>query len=259
MASPLRIERRGAVALLTLARPDARNALNAPLRDALRAALDDARENGRVRALVLAGDGPAFCAGLDLAELEGLTERTPAQHRADSDRLADLFASIYRFPKPTVAAVRGAAVAGGAGLATVCDLVIAGDDASFTYSEARIGFVAALVGVFLTRQVGERHARDLLLSARRVSAFEAHRIGLVTEIASSDEVLEHALDRAEALAENAPSSLAATKALLARVGGPDLDEALAFASELNARSRSSDDLAEGIRAFFEKRPPTWRS
>ncbi len=112
--------------------------------------------------------------------------------------------------------------------------------------------------MFLTRQIGERHARDLLLGARRVSAFEAHRIGLATEVVASGEALDRAVERAAALAENAPSSLASTKALLARVGGPDLDEALAFASELNARSRSSDDLAEGIRAFFEKRPPRWR-
>ena len=157
-----------------------------------------------------------------------------------------------------MAAVNGPAVAGGAGLVSVCDTAVMSEGAKIGYTEARIGFVAALVGVFLVRQVGEKHARDLLLSARLVDAEEAVAMGLVNEIAPPGEVLGRAVARARIMARNAPSSLAMTKALLVSVPSLGLLEGLRYATEVNALARTTDDLKEGVAAFLEKREPGWR-
>ena len=246
------------VRILTLNRPEVRNALNDPLRGALSEALIAAKHDDTVRALVLTGSGGAFCAGLDLADLQELSGRSTEANRGDSARLAELFLTLYTHPKPTVAAVNGPAVAGGAGLVSVCDVAVMSEGARIGYTEARIGFVAALVGVFLVRQVGDKHARDLLLSARLVGAEEAAAMGLVNEVAPPDEVVERAVARARAMAKNAPSSLAMTKSLLASVPSLGLLEGLRYATEVNALSRTTDDLKEGVAAFLEKREPRWR-
>ncbi len=246
------------VRILTLNRPEVRNALNNSSREALSEALTAAKHDDNVRALVLTGSGGAFCAGLDLADLQSLSEKSTEANRDDSARLAELFLTLYTHPKPTVAAVNGPAVAGGAGLVSVCDVAVMSEGAKIGYTEARIGFVAALVGVFLMRQVGEKRARDLLLSARLVDAKEAATIGLVNETAPPDAVLERAVARASRMAKNAPSSLAMTKALLASVPGLGLLEGLRYATEVNALARTTDDLKEGVAAFLEKREPTWR-
>ena len=247
------------VRILTLNRPEVRNALSDPLREALLEALTAAKHDHSVRALVLTGSGGAFCAGLDLADLQMLSERSTEANRDDSARLAELFLTLYTHPKPTVAAVNGPAVAGGAGLVSVCDVAVMSEGAKLGYTEARIGFVAALVGVFLVRQVGEKHARDLLLSARLVSAEEAVTMGLVNEAAPPDEVLERAVARASGMAKNAPSSLAMTKSLLASVPSLGLLEGLRYATEVNALARTTDDLKEGVAAFLEKREPSWKN
>ena len=168
-----------------------------------------------------------------------------------------LLETIYLFPKPVIAALNGHAVAGGAGIASVCDLVVMSESAKFGYTEARIGFVAALVGVFLVRQVGEKAARDLLLSARLIEADEALRMGLVNEVCAADRVLGRGLELAAQLAKNAPTSLAMTKSLLAAVPSMGLQEGLRYASELNALARTTNDLKEGVSAFLEKREPKW--
>lgn len=255
---PILTDQDGPVRILTLNRPTVRNALSSELRSALAAAVEEAAADPSTRALVLTGSGTAFCAGLDLAELERLTESSTEENRADSRAFGELLLRIATLPKPVVAAVNGAAVAGGAGLVTACDLAVMDARARMGYSEARIGFVAALVSVFLVRQVGEKRARDLLLSARLVGAEEAAAMGLVNEVAPEGEALAAAVERARALARNAPSSLAMTKALLASVPALGLEDGLRYAVELNALSRHSDDLREGVRAFLEKREPTWR-
>lgn len=249
----------GPVRILTLNRPEVRNALSAELRRELAAALAAAAQDDAVRAIVLTGAGDAFCAGLDLHELETIAERSAEENRADSRAFADLLLAMVTLPKPLVAAVNGPAVAGGAGLATACDLAVMDREARIGYSEARIGFVAALVSVLLVRQVGERRARDLLLSARLVSAEEAAAMGLVNDVVAPGQALAAAVDRAGALARNAPGSLAMTKALLTSVGSLGLEDGLRFAVEVNALARASDDLHEGVRAFLEKRLPSWRS
>lgn len=250
---------RDAIRILSLNRPEVRNALSRELRAELRDALEEARAEPAVRALVLTGAGEAFCAGLDLRELETLRERSSAENRHDARTLADLFLALYTFPKPVVAAVNGHAVAGGAGLASVCDVVVASERARIGYTEARIGFVAALVSVFLVRQLGERKARDLLLSARLLTAPEALEVGLVDEVTAAGDVLERGVERAAAMAANAPSSLAMTKALLASVAAVGVEDGLRYAVEVNALARTGDDLAEGVRAFLEKRPPRWQT
>ena len=257
--SSILTDRQGAVRILTLNRPAVRNALSADLRSALAEALREAADDEDTRAVVLTGAGEAFCAGLDLRELEGMGERSSEENRADSRGLADLLLQLATLPKPVVAAVNGPAVAGGAGLVTACDLAVMDRNARIGYTEARIGFVAALVSVFLVRQVGEKHARDLLLSARLVSAEQAAAMGLVNEVATPGQALAAALDRARGLARNAPGSLAMTKALLAGVPSMSLEDGLRYAVEVNAVARERDELHEGVRAFLEKREPRWRS
>ncbi len=253
----LETRREGAILVLSLARPEVRNALTRTLRRALATALTQAATDDSVRAVIVTGKGDAFCAGLDLAELEESVTYPSDLHRADSRALADLFIQMVRFPKPLIAAVNGHAVAGGAGLVTACDVAVMAEGAKIGYTEARIGFVPALVSVLLVRQVGEKHARDLLLSARLIAAREAARLGLVNETASKESVLTRALELAQAMAANAPSSLKLTKELLAGVGSLSLEEGMRWASEVNALSRTGDELAEGVRAFLEKRDPVW--
>src|SRR5690606_9836976 len=221
----------------------------------LRAAVDEAGTSGDVRAVVLTGRGEAFCAGLDLRELEGTITGSPEEHHADSAALAELFLAIVASPKPVVAAVNGAAVAGGAGLVTACDVAFAARSARFGYTEARIGFVAALVSVLLVRQVGEKHARELLLGAGLVSAERAAAMGLVNEVVDDGLALERAVEFAHQVSRNAPGSLAATKGLLSEVGSLGLRPGFDAALAVNVASRSGAELAEGVRAFLEKRAP----
>lgn len=254
----LELRREGAVLVLTLSRPHVRNALTASLRQALAEALRAAADDASVRAVVLTGAGDAFCAGLDLAELETSLSFSSERHRNDSRALADLFIQMVRFPKPLLAAVNGHAVAGGAGLVTACDVAVMADDARVGYTEARIGFVAALVSVLLVRQVGQKHASDLLLSARLLPAQEAASIGLVNEVRPKEDVLPRTLELAAKMAANAPNSLKLTKELLAGVGALSLDEGMRWAVEVNALARTGTEITEGVRAFLEKREPAWR-
>jgi len=255
--SELRIGRDGPVMLLTLNRPAHRNALSRALRAELAAAFTAAELDGSVRALILTGEGDAFCAGLDLTELAAAAGGDPVESLRDSQALADLFTQMMRHDKPVIAAMNGAAIAAGAGLVTAADFALAAAGATIGYSEARIGFVAAIVSVMLVAQVGERHARELLLWARPVSAERAVAMGLVNEVVAPDRLLERALELARNLARNAPGSLALTKRLLLQQRGLGLDQALALAVAANAERRASAELAEGVRAFLEKREPRW--
>lgn len=251
-------ETRASTRIITLNRPSVRNAMSQQLQKDLQAAFEEALSDEGVRVVVLTGSGKAFCAGLDLSELKTIRERSTEENRADSARFAQLLSTIYNFPKPVVAALNGHAIAGGAGLASVCDLAVMSEEAKFGYTESRIGFVAALVSVFLVRQVGEKQARDLLLSARLLNAQETLSMGLVNHVVPASQVLEKALELAATLAANAPSSLNMTKALLAAVPSLGLQEGLRYATELNALARTTDDLNEGVSAFLEKREPKWR-
>ena len=222
------------------------------------AALEEAGA-GDCRVVVLAGAGESFCSGLDLSVLQAAKEKSAAEHREDAMRIALLFRTLYELPKPTIATVQGTAVAGGTGLATICDFTLAVPAAKFGYTEARIGFVPALVSAFLRLQMGDKPARDLLLTGRLFDAAEGYRLGLVNEVVEADALADRVKVLAGTLAANSPESLRATKRLLAAQNKAWLDEAIALAMEANARARETADFDEGVAAFLEKRKPVWSS
>jgi methylglutaconyl-CoA hydratase len=245
-------------AWIRLNRPAKRNALNPELMTEIYLALDELEPKSEVRVVILTGEGKAFCSGLDLEVLQRMKEKGFEENLEDSQRYASLLKKIYLYSKPVVAAVNGAAIAGGCGLVSVCDVAVAAASARLGYTEAKIGFVAAVVSYFLVRSVGDKIARDLLLSARFVEAEEARRIGLISEVVEDSRLFEYVRELARRLCESSPQSIRATKALLARIASPDLDEALNYACQLSARSRSTEDCIEGVAAFLEKRQPRWK-
>jgi methylglutaconyl-CoA hydratase len=244
------------IATLTLNRPDKRNALSIEVVAELLRALD-AVEQSPANALVVTGAGKAFCAGLDIDNLKGLLGKTHEENVKDSAFLASFFRRLYDFPKPTIAAVNGAAIAGGTGLATFCDWTLAVPEAKFGYTEVKIGFVPAIVSSILVWQVGHKIARDLLMSGRLFDATEAHRYGLVNEVVPPERLLPRAYALAAEILENSPSSVRLTKKLINGFIRQPLDEQIAQAVEDNARARTTADFREGISAFLEKRKPKW--
>jgi len=251
------IERRPPYALLTLNRPEKRNPLPYRPEDSLLPALEALRREAAIRAVVITGAGKAFCSGLDLEQLAQLQRNTPAQNKRDSKAIRTFFETLREYHKPLIAAINGPAYAGGVGLALCCDFAIAAEDASFCLSEVRVGFVPALVGVYLARALGERRARELCLSARVVPAAEAASMGLVNSVVPAAQLLEKSAALAASLAELSPQALALTKGLFEKSAG--LKKALDEAEQLNADARASADCQEGVRAFLEKRKPNWAS
>ena len=259
MATLLRRKTRGPTTTLTFARPDKRNALNAALVGELRGALRKAAEDDTVRTVVLTGAGSVFSAGADLASLEALQEASPEENLHDSEHLAGLFEEIYRHPKPVIAKVNGHAIGGGAGLAAVCDFAYVAEGAKLGFTEVRIGFVPAIVMVFVRRKLGATAARDLLLRGRLLPGEEAAEIGLVARAWPEDELDGAVEDLTRELArETSPAALRLTKEALAQTGGMGLSEALSYATRLNAMARATDDCQAGIAAFLEKRDPPWK-
>jgi methylglutaconyl-CoA hydratase len=256
--STIQVAYDSAVATITLNRPDKRNAISYELIEDLLAAFDEVAKS-KALVLILSGAGKAFCSGMDLENLKTLIGRSPEQSLRDTHTMAHLFRTLYDFPKPTIAAVNGAAIAGGTGLATLCDFTLAVPDAKFGYTEVRIGFVPAIVSTFLLRQVGEKIARDLLLTGRLFDAQEALRIGLVTEIVAAENLLPRARELAAQLMENSPASLRYTKRLLSEAARAELDTQIDAAVRENSAIRSTADFREGITSFLEKRKPKWSS
>src|SRR5690349_7738010 len=246
----------GEVATITLNRPDKRNAISFQLVEELMAALSEIESSSALVA-ILTGAGKAFCAGMDLEELKSLLGKTHDENVKDSARMAAIFRRLYEFPKPTIAAVNGAAIAGGTGLATMCDFTLAVPEAKFGYTEVRIGFVPAIVSSILVWQVGHKLARDLLLTGRLFDAAEAHRLGLVNEVVAPEKLMDRARELAGQLLENSPSSVRATKKLINSFISKQLDQQIADAIEDNARIRTTADFREGISSFLEKRKPRW--
>ena len=251
-------EARYPAVILTLNRTDKRNALSRALIDSLAKAFSRANEDAGARCVILAAAGPVFCAGMDLAELqESLAapkESSPVWE--DALRLAKLYDLIYTLPKPTIAAVQGSAVAGGAGLVTVCDLAIAVADAKFGYPEVRRGLVAAMVMPHLMRHVGERLARYLLLTGEVIDAVAALHGGLINEVVAEGALLDRALALATACAEGGPNALAKTKEFLHRFSRQALS--IDEAAQASAAPRLTDECRQGLRAFFAKQPVPWQ-
>jgi methylglutaconyl-CoA hydratase len=244
------------IATVIFNRPEKRNALSFQMIAEVLTALDEI-ENSEALVAIFTGAGKAFCAGMDLDELKSLIGKTRAENVEDSRRMAKLFRRLYDFPKLTIAAVNGAAIAGGTGIATMCDFTFAAPEAKFGYTEVRIGFVPAIVSSVLVWQVGHKIARDLLLTGRVFDADEAHRIGLVNEVVPSDSLMKRSRELAGKLIENSPSSVRLTKKLINSFISQALDDQMQQAIEENAAIRQTSDFREGVSSFLEKRKPRW--
>ena len=237
---------------ITMTREEKRNALSPELIADLKLAFHELEQDEDVRVVILCGKGNTFSAGADLSYLQKISENGPEENLADSRSLRDLLWQIYTFPKFTIAQVHGAALAGGCGLATVCDVIFAADDSQFGYTETAIGFIPALVSIFLVRKIGEQHARELLLSARKISAEEAYSLGLVHYVVPCGSLEESVHQYASRVAKNSQSAIALTKALLAAQHGMSIEAGLEYAASMNALARGTKDIKKGIASFLEK-------
>lgn len=244
-------------ATIWLNRPDKRNALSAEIVKVLSDELDALAADASIRSVFIRGMGKAFCAGADLAEIQAMQTATYEQNLASSTMLATFFTKLANFPKPTAAIVHGPALAGGCGLASCCDFVIASSAANFGYPEVKIGFIPAIVMVLLTHQIGERAARDLCISGSTIDAQVAYHLGLVSRVVDPEKLDEAALALAGELAKNSPQAMATVKAAFWGIHSMGVEAALKHAAELNAKARGSADCKEGIAAFLEKRKPRW--
>jgi methylglutaconyl-CoA hydratase len=242
---------------ITLNRPEKRNAITTQMIADLQSALD-AIEKTDTRVVIITGTGKAFCAGIDLELLQAIAQQTPAENQDDSRRIAKMFRKIWSYSRPLIAAVNGHALAGGCGIATLCDFTLSVPEAKFGYTEVKIGFLPAIVSVFLSRQIGEKRCRDLLLTGRLVEASEAKELGLVNEIVSSEKLMARAHELANDLLAASPSSITRAKHLLVSAAAAGVDHDLERAVLESARVRCTPDFKEGLAAFLEKRKPIWQ-
>jgi methylglutaconyl-CoA hydratase len=246
------------VKTITLNRPEKRNALTPALIEELIAALEEAA-SCESSAVILAGAGPAFCAGLDVEYLGASQFHTEAQHRRDSENIASVLRMLYDFPKPVIAAVNGPAIGSGMSLATIPAFTLATPWARFALNEVRMGFVPAVAASFLLRQVGEKRTRELLLTGRMLKAQEAMQMGLVTEVVAAEELMQSAHSLAKTLQLNSPQAMHALKQFLTSHSRRQLDQEIEEAIEVNAQQRTTTDFKEGIKAFIEQRKAEWPS
>jgi methylglutaconyl-CoA hydratase len=248
----------GRIGYITLNRPERRNALSYALVSQLKEAFTAWQGDPGVRVVVLRAKGPVFCAGADIEYLQKLQDYSFQENLADSIHLMELYLLMYRYSKPLIAQVEGPALAGGAGLVTVADLVVATPQATIGYPEAKIGFLPAMVTYFLLRRVGEGWARQLLITAEAISAEEAHRMGLFNYIVPAEEVASYTKSLAMRLAEQtSPTSQEFIRKLIADLQDMPLREGLEFAAKMNAHARATEDFRRGIAAFLRKEKITW--
>ncbi len=246
------------IATITLNRPEKRNALNEELIKELYETFSQAENDPAVRAIILKANGNTFCSGADLDQLRAMQNNSFEENLQDSNRLKDLFKKIYTLKKIVIAQVEGYALAGGCGLATICDFTFCTPESKFGYTEARIGFVPAIVMVFLIRKIGEKKASQLLLTADIINPAEALQFGLINQIIKKDEIDAAVVNFAQKLiSQNSGQSMAATKTMMAEVQSKTLDEALDYAAHQNAIARSTEDCRKGVQAFLEKRDLNW--
>ncbi|MEJ0029305.1 MAG: enoyl-CoA hydratase-related protein [Bacteroidota bacterium] len=246
---------RDRIGFITLNRPDKRNALNEELIQGLSATFDRASNDPSVKVIILKANGEAFCSGADLGYLQNLQNFSFDDNLADSTRLKELFNKIYTLNKIVIAQVEGHAIAGGCGLATVCDFIFSVPEAKFGYTEVKIGFIPAIVMVFLIRKIGDQKARQLLLSGNLVSAQES---GLTFRIANKESIADEAIDFANKLIKsNSQQAMATTKQMIAEVQSLPLEEALNYAARMNANARGTEDCKKGVASFLNKQTPEW--
>lgn len=246
------------IAYITINRPEKRNALSPELVTELKTAFDKAEQDAAVKVVVLKANGESFCAGADLGYLQQLQNFSLEENLADSNHLKELFLKIYTLKKVVIAQVQGHALAGGCGLATVCDFTFSVPEAKFGYTEVRIGFIPALVSVFLIRKIGEQKARHLLLTGEIIKADTALAYGMITEVVPADELENRVNQFAQILIlQNSAQSMQLTKQLIHEVQNLTLDEALNFAANQNAKARATDDCKKGIASFLNKQEIKW--
>jgi methylglutaconyl-CoA hydratase len=254
--SRIRVERDGPIGRITLARPAKKNALDEQAALELCGALTGFGKEPDVRVVVLAADGDDFCAGADLGALEGMIDAPPEAHRRDADALGQVFVAIREIGQPVVAVVRGRALAGGAGLANACDLVLAHEDAEFGYPEVRVGFVPAMVMTMLRRSAGEKRAFELVATGRLISAHEALALGLVSRVIPDADFDDHVESLLQQLARAAPNALRLTKQLFYSLDTVGFRQGIALGVEANVEARGTEDFRQGMRRFVEgKRKP----
>lgn len=245
-------EDQGAIRLLTLNRPDKRNALNDALIAELKSALREADANESLRAIVIRGAGKDFCSGADLSAIQKIATASYDENIEDARSLAELFALIRNVRVPVIAAVHGRALAGGCGLALGCDLVVAGESARFGFPEVKIGFVPAMVAAILRRNLGEKKSFELLTQGFEFTAAEALQLGLINRVVPDDELAAAVMDFAGVYTKVSGSAVAMTKRLLYDIDANDLYTAIAKGVETNARARMTEDCKRGIAKFLEK-------
>ncbi|MDX1627803.1 MAG: enoyl-CoA hydratase-related protein [Fulvivirga sp.] len=253
----IQYESKERIGYITLNRPEKRNALSYEVVSELKQAFTQADQDEGAKVIVLRANGKAFCAGADLAYIQQLQNNTYEENVEDSNHLKELFEQIYTMQKVVIAQIQGHAIAGGCGLATVCDFGFTVPEAKFGYTEVRIGFVPAIVKVFLLRKIGEMKAKELLLTGELIDAEEAKKFQLVNQVVEGN--LESKVeDFAQMLiTKNSGQSMGLTKQMIAHVQNLDLNEGLNYAAEMNARARAKEDCKKGIASFLDKKPISW--
>jgi methylglutaconyl-CoA hydratase len=258
MYNLIEVTRKNRIFFITLNRPDKINALNGEVVKELKKAFIDAESDDSSKVIVLRGNGAVFSAGADLDYLQQLQKNTYAENLADSSSLAELFKIIYHHNKVVIAQVEGHAIAGGCGLATVCDFTFVVPEANMGYTEVKIGFIPAIVSIFLIRKIGEQKAKELLLTGKLISSLEAKNLGLINDVIAADQIKQKVEEFAFSLCkQTSAQSLTLTKELISNVQELSLQDGLKYAAELNAKCRAESDCKKGIAAFLSKEKLTW--
>lgn len=248
----IKYETKDEIGIITLNRPEKRNSLHPDLVKQMKSKLGNIEMDDTIKVLIITGEGKAFCAGADLEYLNGLRNYSSIQNERDSRELAELLLMIYKFPKPVIAAVNGAAIAGGCGLASVCDVIVADEENSkFGYSEVKIGFIPAMVSIFLIKKLGEGMARQLLLSGELINGKRAYEMGFVNYLHNN--ALSGALEVASKLKMNSLLSIKMTKGMITKISNLSIDEAVDYCIGLNTISRTTQDFKEGLNNFLSKK------
>ena len=239
------------IAFITLNRPEKRNAIHPEMANQIVSKLEEIKSDDSIKVLIITGEGKSFCAGADLEYLKSLKDKSVRENEIDTENLAKMFLSIYNFPKPVIAAVNGAAIAGGCGLASACDFVVADKlHSKFGYSEVKIGFIPAVVSIFLMKKAGEGTAKKLLLTGDIIDSIKAFEYGLVDFLA--DDVIKESIELANQLKENSSLSMGMTKEMIHSISNLNVNEAIDYCIRLNTISRTSEDFLKGINNFLTK-------
>ena len=253
----LRLERSGAVARITLGRPEVRNAFDERLIEELTRAFREVVDDPSARVVVLAGEGPSFCAGADVQWMRKAGAYSRAENEADAERMARMFRTIDTCPKPVVTLAHGAAIGGGVGLVAAADIAIAAEGTVFSLAEVKLGILPSVISPYVLRAIGPRFARDLFLTGDRFDAAEALRIGLVHRVVPVAELEEAGRKKVASLLTSGPEAVGVAKRLIEEVAGKTPDEAMGLTVRTIAERRSSAEAKEGLTAFLEKRKPSW--